>query len=304
MTPAFGGIDMRNPMSKSTASVPSPANGPRSKATLPLFLSILLVASAVVETSMIRAGGIDKAPGLVALTMFLPALSAIVAMLLTLRSLRGIGWRLGRPKYLLAALLLPVAIVIPAYALVWITGLSVPDFQRLSHVAKLNFGLDAGPWLSLLVILAVGLIIDSIMAAGEEIGWRGLLLTELGQRTAKPRAALMVGALWAIWHWPGILFGGYTSPIAPIWYSITCFTVMVLGWSMVLAWLRFRSGSLWPAVLMHGAHNLVIQAVFDAITPAKSTGAYLTGEFGAGVALCYVVAGVVAYRAMGRMDDV
>ena len=68
---------------------------------------------------------------------------------------------------------------------------------------------------------------------------------------------------------------------------------------MVLAWLRFASGSLWPAALMHGAHNLFIQAVLDGMTRATGPAlGYVVGEFGVGVAICYAAAGLLAWRAL------
>lgn len=87
--------------------------------------------------------------------------------------------------------------------------------------------------------------------------------------------------------------------MAPVAYSLVCFTIMALGWSMVLAWLRFASGSLWPAALMHGAHNLFIQAVLDGMTRATGPAlGYVVGEFGVGVAICYAAAGLLAWRAL------
>jgi uncharacterized protein len=56
--------------------------------------------------------------------------------------------------------------------------------------------------------------------------------------------------------------------------------------------LRLRSGSLWPAALLHASHNLFIMHVFDAMTVETDLTAFITGELGVGLALTGVV---VAY---------
>jgi CAAX protease family protein len=268
---------------------------------LRLFLMLVLGASAAVEILIARAGGIRHAGSLVALVMCLPGLSAVAALLITNRSVRGIGWHLGAPRYFVFAALFPLAIVTPVYLAATVLGFSTINTAGWVHVANVNFGVTNGPWISLIYILAIGLMLDSIVAAGEEIGWRGLLLTELAKRIPRANAALITGVIWALWHYPGILFGGYASPTAPIAYSLVCFTIMALGWSMVLAWLRFASGSFWPAALMHGAHNLLIQAVFAGVTRATGPAlGYVVGEFGVGVAICYAAAGFLAWRRIAR----
>jgi hypothetical protein len=51
-------------------------------------------------------------------TMWCPGLAAIVTQLTFNRSLRGMGWKFGRGRYLLASYLLPLAYVAVAYLLI------------------------------------------------------------------------------------------------------------------------------------------------------------------------------------------
>ncbi|MGI8746267.1 MAG: hypothetical protein ACR2NN_27550 [Bryobacteraceae bacterium] len=44
------------------------------------------------------------------------------------------------------------------------------------------------------------------------------------------------------------------------------FSVMIVATGTMAAWLRLRSGSLWPAAILHASHNLFIQSVFDPLT--------------------------------------
>ena len=55
--------------------------------------------------------------------MWCPGVAAIVTSLLTRRSLREIGWGIGKVKYQLAAWVTPMLYAWPAYILVWMTGL-------------------------------------------------------------------------------------------------------------------------------------------------------------------------------------
>lgn len=289
-------------MSVHAAVLGDRGTGAGSFATLGVFLILVLAGSAVLDFMLIRAGGLKHATPLVLAIMWVPALAAIAALLLTRRSLATLGWRLGPIRIICAAVALPAAIVTPIYAVLWVSGIADADVSEWSTLVEENFGSRLAPAPALLVIASLGLLVDTVAATGEEIGWRGLLLPELSRKLSLPTAALVTGAIWAVWHYPGILWGGYASDSTPIWYSVVSFTVMALGWSMVLAWLRFASGSFWPAALMHGAHNITIQAILDPITnEAAGVTPFVIGEFGLGIAFAYVCAGALAWRALARM---
>ena len=81
------------------------------------------------------------------------------------------------------------------------------------------------------------------------------------------------------------------SSAAPKWYAFLMFTVSIVGVSFVATWLRLRSGSVWTGVILHTSHNLYIQGVFDGVTVNLGYTEYFTTEFGAGLAMVYVVAG-------------
>jgi membrane protease YdiL (CAAX protease family) len=70
-----------------------------------------------------------------------------------------------------------------------------------------------------------------------------------------------------------------------------CFTVLVVASSFALTWLRMRSGSVWPAVLAHAAHNAFVQGAFDPLAIDSSASRILLGEFGLALPLAAGVAG-------------
>jgi membrane protease YdiL (CAAX protease family) len=135
-----------------------------------------------------------------------------------------------------------------------------------------------------------------LSATGEELGWRGFLVPTLAQRMSFTHTALVSGAIWAVWHVPLIIFADYNAG-APTWYSVICFVIMVLGISFPFAWLRLRSGSLWPAAILHATHNLFVQAFFDRVTVDTGPTEWFTSEFGAALALTAVATGWVFWRA-------
>jgi membrane protease YdiL (CAAX protease family) len=81
--------------------------------------------------------------------------------------------------------------------------------------------------------------------------------------------ALTSGVLWFAWHLPVILLGNYhnNSPAAlPVAGQLLAFFICVVGDSIVMAYLRLKSGSLWTGAIFHAAHNLFIQAILNPLT--------------------------------------
>jgi len=121
-------------------------------------------------------------------------------------------------------------------------------------------------------------------ALGEEIGWRGFLVPELARLMSFTKLSLLSGLIWAAWHSPLLLFADYNSG-TNLWYALGCFSVMVVSISFVFAWMRLKSGSLWPAALLHASHNLFVQGIFDNLMRNTGRTLWFTTEFGAGLAL-------------------
>lgn len=79
------------------------------------------------------------------------------------------------------------------------------------------------------------------------------------------------------------------------------FSIAAVGVAVMLAWLRLRSGSIWPSVFYHGIHNTLIQGVFDESTGAKDLTLYITTEFGMGLALAGAILGYLFWRRRGDL---
>ena len=86
-----------------------------------LFLILVLLLGAWPYYAMIRSGTLDTLPVLA--LMWAPGVAAILTQLMTTRSLAGLGWRLGKGRYLLVSLLLPLIACVVVYGLAWGVGL-------------------------------------------------------------------------------------------------------------------------------------------------------------------------------------
>jgi membrane protease YdiL (CAAX protease family) len=235
-----------------------------SPAELALFL-ILTFAASVLLYALVSSG-----MGHAYLLMWVPGVSAIATRLLFHRNARGLGWSL--PSWRLAALawIAPVLYASVAYGLVWWSGMGGMDPSRF-HADVPTF-------------LIVGLLQSMLLSLGEEIGWRGFLVPALASSLSFRGTAIASGLIWALWHVPLILFADYNAG-TPAWYALPWFFVMVVAISFPLAWIRLRSGSVWPATILHASHNLFLQGWFDQVTVDAGPTRWLVGEFGAILAL-------------------
>lgn len=250
-----------------------------SRAALTTFLGLTFACSAVFWWLIISGGG--RLGSSVFWLMWTPGMSALVTRLIFQRNLRGQGWLPGAPRWLALGYLLPVAYATVAYALVWATGLGGIDLSRF-HTPIATF-------------VFLGTLQSVLSATGEELGWRGFLVPALAQRFSLTGTALVSGAIWAAWHYPLIIFANYNAGTAT-WYAVLCFTVMVIGISYLLAWLRLRSGSVWPAVLFHASHNLFIQGFLDRVTVDTGSTRWFTTEFGAALAIMVAITAWMFWR--------
>jgi membrane protease YdiL (CAAX protease family) len=129
-----------------------------------------------------------------------------------------------------------------------------------------------------------------LVAAGEEFGWRGVLVPNLARTTGLNHVAFLPGAIWAFWHYPDILFFNYNVG-TPMVFTVTCFSISLIGLGTFLSWLRLASNNIWPAVVFHGVHNSVLVGVFDRVTEVNDVTVYITTEFGAGLSIAGALIG-------------
>lgn len=265
---------------------------------LAIFFVMLVAGSAYFEHKVLVLGGaIEHHLGLIYALMWWVAVSSIVARLILRDSPRDISFRWGGwagTRALVVATALPLVVGFIAYGIAWSTGLARFTSPQLAHeVLGVHFGgAPAAQFCKfLLFMLTVGGLWSCKSAAGEEIGWRGYMLTRLVDGHV-PAPILVSGLVWALWHTPLILSGQYASGPQPL-LSAALFVCNVVAMGYVFAWLRLSSGSIWPCIWAHGVWNAVIQGPFDMSTAGYSV---WVGESGTLTVVAVVLFAVVLYR--------
>ena len=265
----------------------------RSRVQVVQYVLLVFLFSSLFYFLVFRSGGLRYGGGFYVLgLMWCPALAGMLTLRLNGRSIADLGWKWGETKYQIQSWYTPLVYASIAYAIVWALGFGGfgnPDFAN-SLVGMVHLG---GPrWISValgvLLIGVYGLIRSTASALGEEIGWRGFLVPELSKTTSFAATAFISGAIWSVWHYPLLIFGGYNAG-TPTWYGLTCFTVMVIAISFVFAWVRLKSGSLWTGAILHGSHNLYVQAIFTPMTRNTGKTAWYIDEFGIVLPLVAIV---------------
>jgi membrane protease YdiL (CAAX protease family) len=176
-----------------------------------------------------------------------PLISAIVVTGLTRgkSGVRGLlgglkRWRVGPWWYAAACLLIPVLTVIG----IGVRGMlgvdpAVPDGSELAAMLA-----DIG-WIGLVLTFPLQLLLQCFGSPLlEEPGWRGFALPRVRKRMPAAWAALLVGAIWGLWHVPLFLALDANLPV-----SLGLITMH----GFFLGWLYLNTSSLLIAVLGHAS---------------------------------------------------
>jgi membrane protease YdiL (CAAX protease family) len=219
----------------------------------------------------------------ITLLMFCPAVAAIATRLAFQRNLEGFGFKIGELRWWLLAIVIPIVTGLVTFGTAWVTGIApfLPD----KAVAML-----ALPALQTMLIMICWNIVS---ATGEELGWRGLLVPELGRFTTFTWIAIGSAFIWFCWHLPLMLIGVYGDGSL---YSIVMFFLAMIGGSTLFAWIRLRSGSIWPAALLHGVDNYFTQSFYPVITATTAAGEAMLGEFGWYIVLISIIIGLLFWH--------
>ncbi len=261
-----------------------------------VFFVVLIAGSAYFEYRILLLGGsIQNHLGLIFGLVWWVTISSIVARLALRERIGDVSFRWGGTagtRAIAVAGAMPLLVGFAAYGIAWSTGLAHFKAPVLPDVAMgMRFAPAGGGFLRfcqrLGVMLLFGALENCKYAAGEEIGWRGYMLTRLVDSGI--RAPILIsGLVWGLWHAPLILSGQYASGPHPI-ASACLFVVGIVAGGYVFAWLRLSSGSIWPCIWGHGAWNAIIQGAFDRSTAGPSVWVGESGVLTAGMLALFAV---------------
>jgi uncharacterized protein len=271
------------------------------------YLLLVFAFSSLFYFLILRAHRLAAGGGVYVLgIMWCPGLAAMATVKFYDRSLSELGWKWPQAKYAAMSWYIPLVYATIAYAIVWASGLGgFPNYDFLNSAVD-KMGLRISPAASgvvyVLVVGTVGMVRAMSSGLGEEIGWRGFLVPELYKNYGFTAASLISGAVWAVWHYPILIWGDYNAG-TPTWYGLTCFTVMVVASGFIFAWLRLKSGSLWTGAILHGSHNLYVQLIFTPLTRNTGKTAWFIDEFGAVLPLVTVAFAIYFWRRRGELSS-
>jgi uncharacterized protein len=272
---------------------------------IPTFLLSTLLISSVFYFLIIRSGHMGGGwGGYVAGLMWSPGLAAMLTCKLSGRKLSTLGWKWGSGRYEVICYVIPLTYSALIYGAVWLSGLG--GFYDRSFVKRLveSFGLgQLPPWVAIVLYFlftaTFAVIRGTATVLGEEIGWRGFLVPEFAKTHSFLTTAVVTGLIWAVWHYPVILFADYKSD-TPVWFYVPILTLTIPLLNFVWTWMRLKSGSIWPGVILHAAHNTFIQTFFDPLTVHHKATNYVATEFGAAL---LVIAALLAVYFYSRRSE-
>lgn len=278
-----------------------------------IFVAISYAISITLAVLVYRGGGIFisypmqmrlQAFILMALLMFAPTVAHIATRLITregwsntmLRPNFRRGWR-----FYLAGLCLPALATIAGATIFYL--LFPSRFDATMTYARETWGLvptvgKTDPLTFLITETPITILLSIIsipMMFGEEFGWRAYLLPKLMPLGGR-KAVVLVGLIWAAWHWPFFPMGynyGFDYWGAPV-VGPLLYLMFVFFPSNLTAWLTLRSGSVWPTAFAHGVINAMVNwtLIFISGTPNPLIGPQPIGVIGC---LGYALLGLLIF---------
>ena len=200
---------------------------------------------------------------LVSLGMLAPAIAHVITRKVTNEGFRltgeksmmlGIDLKGKKWIFFLLAMFLPVVYSTLGDVIVW---LFCPEAFGEAEVS--SFVVIIYP-----LIMVVSGVVLSFAAFGEEFGWRGYMMPKLIELVGMPKALIIGGIIWGLWHAPLTCVGhnfGMDYPGFPyVGIIVMCLFCTVLG--TILMYVTVKTNSVWPAAFMHAVNNSVPSVLF------------------------------------------
>ena len=214
------------------------------------FWGYLLVAHLLLGWSLVNP--LVQLPG-----GFAPAIAAIVVRRwVTREGFADAGSRLrlrAAWRYYLVAWLGPLGVA------AIVVGLAAASGRSVRWPADVVPGV---PLWAVPLVLCLLALVTTVVFWGEEFGWTGYLLRRVCPGRPR-RAALVAGLIAAVWHYP-LAFLGYAQ-FPNLALGLLGWTGWIVGQEIILAWLRARSRSVWPACLAHAGNNMVLVTLTEGL---------------------------------------
>ena len=267
------------------------------KGTIKYLIWTFLIAWVlqVVVAVLSRSGQVMVGRLLLSVVMFAP----LAGVLLSGQSLSGMGWKprlKGKIKMLFIAWFLPALLTAIGAALYFVVFPG--HFDMSGEYLAANAGAEAleqleaqGLTYPLYILISVvscltyAPLINMVLAAGEEAGWRGFLYPQLKAKFGKRRGWLIGGVIWGMWHWPLMWLIGYEYGTDYVGFPIVgmlVFCIFTTAAGILCDWLYEKTECIWIPSIFHGAVNAAGTVPF-ALCIANTGSAILLGPVPIGV---------------------
>ncbi len=163
---------------------------------------------------------------------------------------RMIKWKVEVNWYLYL-FLIPVIINLAVVLVGLIMGIPLQSF--FSSNITLNFVL-------------IYFLYEVLTSGMEEPGWRGFLLDKLQSRYTAEKGSWYLGIIWAVWHFPYVIYLYYSAGLLTIVLSLAGFTMAIIGQTFFFTWFYNNTKSILIAVLFHAWLNISATMILGDIT--------------------------------------
>jgi membrane protease YdiL (CAAX protease family) len=200
-------------------------------------------------------------------SMPIPALAVLIMNKVFKAPVNGLDWNKFPIRWLpLALFLMPVVIHIVCLTLMaflnngnlpWQSWLTTNKENLYHSPDSLGWGtLTLSELVSRIFINAItGVIIVSILAFLEEIGWRAWMLPRLIEKFDVKKGVFIGALIWALWHVPFMLSSILYLEAVPPYLILLINPFGIIGAGIIISWFWLRTKSIWIVSIAHGALN-------------------------------------------------
>jgi len=106
-----------------------------------------------------------------------------------------------------------------------------------------------------------------ILTSGlEEPGWRGFALPKLQKYFTAEKTCWILGLIWAVWHYPYVIYLYSQGGLIPLIFSLAGFTMAIIGQTFIMVWFYNNTKSIFISILLHAWLNTSTTFILGDIT--------------------------------------
>ncbi len=169
-------------------------------------------------------------------------------------------------------------------------------------LAQQTGGMSYGLFILITIIsgLFAGVTINAVVAFGEEYGWRYYMVEAL--RDVKfLKAALFIGTVWGLWHFPIILMG-HNYPVHRV-EGVFMMCAMCILFGIIEMYFVVKSRSVYPAAIIHGTLNALAGLSTFMVKGGNDLLNGMPGVSGC-IAMSAAIAGIFVYDCYISRDNI